>query len=88
MSRTYQRKRSGGLNIDPDDYNTYRNGVAFRILRKRRGAISHLDAWQLAAIPAFFLWVFRGPIGFVKRRNADRKLRRRIKSNSNPRSTK
>lgn len=88
MSRTYQRTRKGGLNIDPDAYATYRNGVAFRILRRRRGGISHYDAWQLAAIPAFFLWAFRGPINFFKRRKADRRLRKKLKSNRNNRSTK
>ena len=88
MSRTYQRKKSGGLNIDPDAYETYRNGVAFRILRKRHGEISHYEAWQMAAIPAFFLWTFRGPIQFFKRRKTDRMLRKKLKSNSNSRSTK
>lgn len=88
MSRTYQRKRSGGLKIDPDDYNTYRNGVAFRIIRKRQEEITPYEAWQLAAIPAFFLWAFRKPINHFKRKKADRMLRKKMESNSNPRSTK
>jgi hypothetical protein len=88
MSRTYQRTRKGGLTIDPDAYETYRIGVAFRILRRRHGNISRYDAWQLAAIPAFFLWVFRGPINFFKRRKADRRLRNKLKSNRNNPSTK
>ena len=88
QSHTYSRKKNGGLNIDPDDYATYRNGVAFRIIRKSRGRYTHYEAWQLAAIPAFFLWAFRGPIHFFMKRKADRKLRRKLESNRNPRSTK
>lgn len=78
------------MSIDPDAYDTYRNGVAFRIIRMRRNGrvITHYEAWQLAAIPAFFLWIFRKPINFFKRRKADRKLRRKLESNRNNRSTK
>ena len=83
QSQTYRRK-NGSINIDPDDYNTYRNGVAFRIIRKRRGRVSHYEAWQMAAIPAFFMWLFRKPVGFLKRRKADRKIRHKLdKSNNN-----
>jgi hypothetical protein len=43
-----------------------------------------IDLWQLAALPAFFLWMFRRPIGFFKKRKMDRMLRKKIaKSNSN-----
>ena len=68
-----------GFKLDPDDYFTYRNGVAYRLLRKHR--MTHYEAWQIAAIPAFFLWAFRRPIAFFKRRKADRLIRRRLESN-------
>ena len=78
QSQTYRRKQKGDLTIDPNDYRTYRYGIASRILRKRRGRIGIQDAWQIAAIPAFFYWIFRGPIGFFKklkvRRRIDKKL--------------
>ena len=84
QSHTYRRKKSGGINIDPDKMDTWRSGVAMRIMRKGRGRIKRQDAWQLAAIPAFFLWLFRGPIGFFKRKKVDRKIRHKLdKSNSN-----
>jgi len=83
QSQTYRRKKNGNLVMDPSKYSTYRNGVAWRILRKRHGEISPHDAWQIAAIPAFFLWAFRGPVSFFKRTKADRMLRRKLgKSNS------
>jgi len=83
QSQTYRRAQKGNYVLDPDKYSTYRNGVAWRIIRKNHGGITPHDAWQLAAVPAFFLWVFRGPIGFFKRRRADRVLRKKLKSNSN-----
>ncbi len=83
QSQTYRRKQKGNLVMDPNDYSTYRNGVAWRILRRRRGLVSPHDAWQLAAIPAFFYWIFRGPIGFFKKRKVRRKINRKLdKSNT------
>lgn len=86
QSQTYRRTK-GSFVLDPDKYSTYRNGVAWRIIRKNPGGLSPHDAWQLAAVPAFFLWVFRGPIGFFKRRRANRILRKKLKSNSNESTT-
>lgn len=83
QSQTYRRKKYGDMNIDPDKYETYRQGVAFRILRKRRGRISTRDAWQLAAIPAFFLWAFRGPVHFFKKKKIDRTIRRKLAGSNN-----
>lgn len=85
QSQTYRRGK--GIDIDPNSYHTYRTGVAGRIIYRRRGRISMADAWQLAAIPAFFLWLFRRPINFFKRRRMDRKLRKKLESNSKSRST-
>jgi len=88
QSQTYRRGQGGNYVLDPSKYSTYRNGVAWRILRKQRGGLTPYEAWQLAAVPAFFLWVFRGPIGFFKRRRADRILRKKLeKSNSNSSQT-
>ena len=86
QSQTYRRKKYSDMDIDPDKYETYRNGVAIRILRRHRGRISRQDAWQLAAIPSFFLWVFRGPIHFFKKMKVDRAIRRKLAgSNKHPR---
>lgn len=83
QSHSYRRKNAG-RDIDPNDYNTYRNGVAFRIIRRNRGRLTPHDAWQLAAIPAFFLWLFRRPISFFKKRKADRIIKRKLaKTNIN-----
>ena len=88
QSQTYRKSQKGNYVMNPDKYDTYRNGMAWRILRKNRGEISPHDAWQLAAVPAFFLWIFRGPIGFFKRRKADRMLRKKLeKSNNNQRQS-
>lgn len=78
QSQTYRRKKYSDVNIDPNKYETYRNGVAFRILRRGRGRITRYEAWQLAAIPAFFLWVFRGPVNFLKKRKMDRAIKRKV----------
>lgn len=76
------------MKIDPNDYNTYRSGVAYRIVRRHKGRINHRDAWELAAVPAFMLWIFRRPYQWFKKRKADRLIRKKLKrSNSNPRST-
>lgn len=83
QSQTYRRKKYGEMVVDPDKYETYRQGVAYRILRKRRGRISPHEAWQLAAVPAFFLWVFRGPIRFFKKKRIDRAIRRKIAGSNN-----
>lgn len=85
QSQTYRRSQKGNMNIDPTAYNTYRAGVAYRIMRRSRGGITHRDAWQLAAIPGFFYWLFRGPIAFFKKRNIRRKIDRKLdKSNREP----
>lgn len=85
QSQTYRRGKNKDMTVDPNDYKTYRYGIAYRILRRHRGGIHMEDAWQLAAIPAFFYWLFRGPIGFFKRRKADRMIKRKLnKSNNNP----
>ena len=83
QSQSYRRGQKNDYVMDPSKYSTYRNGVSWRILRRHRGKLSPYEAWQLAAVPAFFLWVFRGPLSFFKRRRADRMLRRKLKSNSN-----
>ena len=86
QSQTYLRKKYSGVNIDPNKYDTYRNGVAYRLLRKNRGRMTPRDAWQLAAIPAFFLWLFRGPVHFFKKMKVDRAIRRKLAgSNKHPR---
>lgn len=86
QSQTYRRKNYSDMNIDPNDYATYRTGVAYRIIRRHRGRISKQDAWQLAAIPAFFLWAFRGPIHYFKKMKVDRAIRRKVAgSNKHPR---
>lgn len=83
QSQTYRRGQKHGGQIDFHAYETYRMGVAMRILRRRRNKINMQDAWQLSAIPAFVLWVFRGPILFFKRKKADRRIRAKLaKSNS------
>lgn len=84
QSQTYRRKQGSDYVMDPSRYSTYRNGMAWRILRKQKGRLTPYEAWQLAAVPAFFLWAFRGPVSFFKRRRADRMLRRRLKSNNKP----
>lgn len=76
QSQTYRRGK--GINIDPDSYRTYRIGVAGRIINRRRGLIKTEDAWQLAAIPACILWLFRKPINFFKRKKMDRILRKKV----------
>ena len=78
QSQTYIRKKYSDVNIDPNDYGTYRNAIAYRIIRKRHGDISRIDAWQLAAIPAFFLWALRGPIHFFKKKKVDRAIKRKL----------
>lgn len=78
QSQTYRRKKYSDVNIDPNDYGTYRNAIAYRIMRKRHGNISRLDAWQLAAVPAFFLWLFRGPIHYFKKKKVDRAIKRKL----------
>ena len=86
QSQTYRRKKYSDTKIDPNAYYTYRNGVAYRLLRKSRGRMTPQDAWQLAAIPAFFLWLFRGPIYFFKKRKMDRAIRKKLAgSNKHPR---
>ena len=86
QSQTYRRKKYSDVNIDPNDFGTYRNGVAYRLLRKNRGRMTPRDAWQLSAIPAFFLWLFRGPIHFFKKIKVDRAIRRKLaRSNKHPR---
>ena len=88
QSQTYRRKKSGEMNIDPNNINTFRSAVAYRIMRKSRRGMSMMDAWQLAAVPSFILWLFRGPYYFFKKKDADRKMRRKLaRSNRNTRST-
>ena len=83
QSQTYRRGQKGNATIDPNKYITYRMGVAAR-LHKREPALDSYDLWQLSAVPAFFLWILRRPIGFFKRRKLDRKMRKKLaKSNSN-----
>ena len=76
QSQTYRRGQPSA-HIDPNDYNTYRLGVALRIQRRHKGMKS-VDAWQLAAIPAFFLWLFRKPAAWLKKRSVNRKLRKAV----------
>lgn len=78
QSQTYRRKKYSDVDIVPNKYETYRNGVAYRILRRHRGRLTARDAWQLAAIPAFFLWIFRGPIHFFKKMRVDRSIKRKL----------
>lgn len=86
QSQTYRRKKYSDTKIDPNAYYTYRNGVAYRLLRKSRGGMTPQDAWQLAAIPSFFLWLFRGPIRFFKKKKVDRAIKRKLaRSNKHPR---
>lgn len=85
QSQTYRRGKN--VSIDPNSYRTYRIGVAGRIINRRRGQIRMMDAWQLAAVPAFILWLFRGPINFFKRRKVARRISKKMKSNSNLPST-
>ena len=87
QSQSYRRGQKGNFVIDPNSYNTYRIAVAGRIIRRRRGWIKTQDAWQLAAIPAFFHWLFRKPVSFFKTRKMRRAIDKKIKSNSNPRSS-
>ena len=82
QSRTYRRGKEG--KIDPNSYRTYRIGVAGRIIRRHHGHMRMMDAWQLAAIPAFILWLFRGPVNFFKRRKVARRISKKMKSNSIP----
>lgn len=77
QSQTYRRNQHN-LNIDPNAYTTYRTGVALRIQRRSKGRIQGMDAWQLAAIPAWFMWLFRKPRTWLKRKAVDRKMRRQI----------
>ena len=82
QSQTYRRKQKGNVDIDPNDIETYRYGYALRIVRKSRGRIGKRDAYQLAAIPAFFHWRFRKPISFLKKRRVRRKIDKKLdKSN-------
>ena len=84
QSQTYRRSRQKGTEIDFSAYSTFRTGMAYRIQRKTHGRIRGLDAWQLAAIPAFVLWSIRKPWSFIKKRIADIKMRKALgKSNSN-----
>lgn len=78
QSQTYRRKKYSDVKIDPNKYETYRNGVALRLLRKSRGRLTRYEAWQLAAIPAFFRWIFRGPIHFFKKKKVDRTIKRKL----------
>ena len=78
QSQTYRRKRYSDVEVDPNKYETYRNGVAYRLLRKSRGRMTPRVAWQLAAIPSFFLWLFRGPIHFFKKKKVDRAIKRKL----------
>ena len=77
QSQTYRRSQ-GELNIEPNAFDTYRTGVALRIQRKSKGRIHGIDAWQLAAIPAFFMWLFRKPRNYFKKRRVDRKMKRAL----------
>ena len=82
QSQTYRRKQKGNVEIDPNDIDTYRYAYALRIMRRSRGRIGRRDAYQLAALPAFFHWIFRRPIAFFKKRRVRRKIDRRLnKSN-------
>lgn len=78
QSQTYRRGKHNDVEVDPNKYETYRNGVAFRILRRNRGRMTPYDAWQLAAIPAFFLWLFRGPVHYFKKKKVDRAIRKKL----------
>ena len=78
QSQTYRRKKYSDVDIDPNKYETYRSGVAFRLMRKSRGRMTQRDAWQLAAIPAFFLWAFRGPVHHFKKKKMDRAIKRKL----------
>lgn len=77
QSQTYRRS-SKGISIDPNSYDTYRTGVALRIQRRSKGRIKGIDAWQLAAIPAWFMWLFRKPRTWLKRKAVDRRMRRKM----------
>lgn len=86
MSQTYRRSKKS-ITIDPDAFYTYRTGVALRIQRRSKNRIRGIDAWQLAAVPAFFLWLFRKPRAFFKKRRMDRKLRRHLAKSNSAQST-
>ena len=78
QSQTYRRSQKD-FGIDYDSYKSYRMAVAMRILRKNRRTIGMEDAWQLAAIPASFLWVFRRPISFFKRKKVASSITRKLR---------
>ncbi len=86
MSQTYRRSRKS-ITIDPDALYTYRTGVALRIQRRSKNRIRGIDAWQLAAVPAFFMWLFRKPRAFFKKRKMDRKLRKALAKSNSAQST-
>lgn len=87
QSQSYWRKlRSSDRSVDLDSYEAFRSGLAWRIMLKSNGKIRSLDAWQIAAIPSFFLWIFRNPVSFFKKRKVAKSISRKMKSNSNPRS--
>lgn len=72
QSQTYRRGQHNDVSVDPNKYITYRIGVAHRLAKKHR--LKKTDAWQLAVIPAFFMWLFRKPISYFKRRKIDKML--------------
>lgn len=79
QSQTYTRGKQGRIEIDPDSFETYQRAVALRIVRKTRGRVRGQDALQLAQVRAFFLWLFRKPRAFFKKRRMDRKIRRAVR---------
>ena len=81
QSHTYSRSKKGRTEVDPNKLIFYRYGIAARMQKRRR--LTMYEAYQLAAIPAFFLWLFRRPIAFFKQKKVKRKLDKKLgKSNS------
>lgn len=76
QSHTYRRGKD--INIDPNALETYQYGVAMRIQKRTRGRIRGRDALALAKLPAFFLWLFRNPRAYFKKKRIDRKLRKKF----------
>jgi hypothetical protein len=76
QSHTYRRGKE--INIDPNALTTYQYGVAMRIQKRTRGRIRGRDALELAIVPAFFLWLFRKPRAYFKKKRIDRKLRKKF----------
>lgn len=78
QSKSYWKRRGSAVELDSNALETYKIGVALRIQKRTHGRIRGTDALQLAIIPAFFLWLFRKPRAFFKRRKIDRKIRHKL----------